>query len=53
MELDIFTFKRLLVDSFVHKMSQSEEGRDYLEQCWMLKQTKPDRKSLREKFKES
>jgi hypothetical protein len=46
-ELDCITFKMLLRDAFVDRMSQTEEGRDYLEQCWVLKQTEPDTKSLR------
>ena len=47
MELDCITFKMLVRDAFVHMMSQSEEGRDYLEQCWVLTQTKPDKSALR------
>ena len=50
MKLDCFTFKMLVRDAYIHKLSQSEEGRDYLEQCWILTQTKPDRKKLRKKF---
>lgn len=47
-ELDCFTFKMLLRDAFVDMMSKSEEGRDYLEQCWILKQTEPNIARLRE-----
>ena len=47
-ELDCITFKMLLRDAFVDMMSKSEEGRDYLEQCWVLKQTDPDIARLRE-----
>ena len=46
-ELDCITFKLLLRDAFVDMMSKSEEGRDYLEQCWILKQTEPDIDGLR------
>ena len=47
-ELDCITFKLLLRDAFVDMMSRTEEGRDYLEQCWILKQTDPDIERLRE-----
>lgn len=46
-ELDCITFKILVRDAFIDKMSQTEEGRDYLEQCWVLTQTKPDKAQLR------
>jgi len=38
----------LVRDAFIDVMSKSEEGRDYLEQCWVLKQTEPDVARLRE-----
>ena len=47
LELDCITFKMLLRDSFIDMMSKTEEGRDYLEQCWILKQTDPDTVKLR------
>jgi hypothetical protein len=28
---------------------QTEEGKEYLENCWRLEQTNPDKESLREK----
>lgn len=31
-------------------MSETDEGRDYLENCWTLQQTEPDRKELRKQF---
>ena len=48
MELDCITFKMLVRDAFVDMMSKTEEGRDYLEQCWILTQTDPDVERLRE-----
>lgn len=53
LELDCFTYKILLKDAFIDKMSKTKEGREYLEDCWILSQTMPDRKSLRKKFKET
>lgn len=46
-ELDCITFKMLVRDSFIDMMSKTEEGRDYLEQCWILKQTEPDTVKLK------
>jgi len=46
-ELDCITFKMLFRDAFVDFMSRTEEGRDYLEQCWILKQTEPNKRALR------
>ena len=50
LETDCITFKMLLRDAFINKMSQKDEGREYLENCWLLKQTKPDRKRLKRDF---
>lgn len=48
-ELDCITYRKLLHDSIVYNLEQTEEGKDYLENCWILKQTKPDYKKLKEK----
>ena len=45
--LDFLTFRR---DAFIARMSQTEKGEEYLKNAWLLEQTKPDRKRLREKF---
>lgn len=50
LELDCYTYKILVRDAFVYKMKQSDKGKEYLEDCWLINQTEPDRKSLREKF---
>lgn len=50
LELDCYTFAYLLRDAFIEKMAETKEGRDYLEQAWILTQTQPDRKTLREQF---
>ena len=47
-ELDCITFKMLVRDAFIDMMGKTEEGRDYLEQCWILKQTEPDTVKLRQ-----
>jgi len=52
LQIDCITFKMLFRDAFINRMSQNEEGREYLENCWLIKQTEPDRKRLRRDFKE-
>lgn len=37
----------LLKDAYIYKLNQTEQGRDYLERCWLFEQTKPDRNKLR------
>lgn len=53
LDIDCYTYKVLVREAFIEKMSASEEGRDYLEQAWCLTQTAPDREGLREHFKET
>lgn len=48
MEIDIYLF--FLREAMIFENSQTEEGRKYLEDCFRIEQTKPDRKRLREKF---
>jgi len=50
LETDCFTYKFLFRDAFIDKMRQSEAGQEYLENCWILTQTTPDKKALREQF---
>jgi hypothetical protein len=49
-ELDVFEYWAILRDAVIYKYMQTQEGLEYLEKCWMLEQTKPDRERLREKF---
>ena len=37
-------------DAFIHKLSQTEEGQEYLDNAWRMEQTKPDRAGLRKKL---
>lgn len=50
LNLDCISYKILVRDAFIYKLKQTEEGREYLEECWLLKQTSPDRNKLRNKF---
>lgn len=49
-ELPIDTYFLLLRDAFIYDRQKTEAGREYLENCWRLEQTEPDRKALRKKF---
>jgi len=49
-KLGVFEYWLYLRDAVVYNYSQSEEGRDYLDKCWILTQTEPDRKALRAKM---
>lgn len=50
LNIDCISYRLLVRDAFIYKMKQSQEGREYLEECWLLKQTTPDRHKLRQKF---
>lgn len=49
-ELDYLDYLQYRRDAFIYRMSQTEKGEEYLNNAWRLEQTKPDRKSLRQKF---
>lgn len=38
-------------DAFIHKLSQTQAGQDYLDNAWRMEQTKPDRAALRKKMR--
>lgn len=48
--MNLFEYWLCLRDAVVYGNSKTESGREYLEKCWMLEQTQPDKKRLREKF---
>lgn len=48
-QMSYYLYRVLLRDAVICKLSQSERGREYLDRCWLLEQTKPDRVKLREK----
>lgn len=52
-ELDLIEYLFFLREAFIYNCSQSEEGREYLRNASRLEQTSPDRKKLRENFKNS
>jgi len=48
--MQVDDYMALQRDAYIHKLIQTEEGREYLEKCWILEQTKPDRQKLRDRF---
>lgn len=48
LDMDIYLF--YLREAYIHYMSLTKEGREYLEKCYIFEQTKPDRGALRERF---
>ena len=50
-ELDLDLYLFFMREAFIHEMNQTEQGREYLENCWRISQTEPDRKAISEKFK--
>ncbi len=50
-ELNIIEFWAYLRDSIIYKYNQTKKGQEYLEKCWIMEQTQPDRESLRNRFK--
>lgn len=50
--LDYIEYLAYRRDAFIYKLSQTEKGREYLNNAYRLEQTAPDRKSLRDQFGE-
>lgn len=50
LKLDVLTFTRLLRDAYVMSLSESEEGRKYLYDCWRLSQTDADMAAIMQDF---
>ena len=38
-------------DAYIHKLSRTEDGQKYLDDCWRMQQTKADRAALRKKLR--
>lgn len=48
--LDYVTYLVWRRDAFIHLLSRTEAGQEYLDNAWRLEQTKPDRPKLRKKL---
>jgi hypothetical protein len=38
-------------DAYIHMLSRTQEGQEYLDNAWRMEQTKPDRTKLRKKLR--
>lgn len=50
-EMPIDLYMYFMREAYIHELSQTKEGKEYLENCWRMEQTEPDRKKIREKIK--
>lgn len=49
-ELDYIQYLIWRRDAFIHWLSQTSSGQEYLDEAWRLEQTVPDRAGLRKKL---
>ena len=50
-EMPIDLYMYFMRGANIQRLLQTKEGREYLDNCWRMEQTKPDRKKLREKMR--
>lgn len=50
LDLDCITYKILFRDAYIFKLKQTKEGRDFLEECYILTLTEPDKQALRNRY---
>lgn len=50
-KLNYLTYLTWRRDAFIHKMSQTEKGQEYLDNAWRMEQTEPDRPALRKQLR--
>lgn len=48
LDLDVYLF--YMREAYIYNLMQTKEGREYLDNCWRITQTKPERRKLREKY---
>lgn len=46
-QLDYGTYLLWLRDAYIYGLNRTEDGRQHLDDCWRMEQTKPDRAKLR------
>lgn len=49
-ELDYLQYLVWRRDAYIHALSKTEAGQEYLDNAWRMEQTKPDRLGLRKKL---
>lgn len=47
LELNIIDYMTLRRDAYIHALSKTQKGQEYLENAWLREQTEPDRAGLR------
>lgn len=50
-EMDYLHYLTMRRDAVIHKLNQTEKGREYLDNAWRMEQTEPDRAALRRRYK--
>lgn len=48
MDFDEYLF--YVREAYIYNLNQTEDGREYLQNCWRMTQTKPERSKLRDQF---
>lgn len=48
MSIDIYLY--FMREAYIYRLEQTKEGREYLDNCWRMEQTKPDRAKIRERI---
>lgn len=51
-ELPVDIYLYFMREAYITKLAGTEDGKKYLENCWRIEQTKPERQKIRENFKE-
>lgn len=49
-QLDYGTYLLWLRDAYISMLNSTEDGRQFLDDCWRMEQTKPDRAKLHQKL---
>lgn len=49
-ELDYLQYLIWRRDAYIHMLSRTEAGQEYLDNAWRMEQTQPDRAGLRKKL---
>ena len=49
MPIDLYLY--FMREAYIYELSKTKEGKEYLENCWRMEQTEPDRVKMREKMR--
>ena len=49
-QLDYLQYLIWRRDAYIHMLSRTEAGQEYLDNCWRMEQTEPDRAALWQQF---